>query len=107
MPNDYFQKIIEESRKEDRRLRWEGTCLDYLKLIKDNPVIAQLAPGRIYSMIMQKGVEPLVNVAKLPDFEDMVGYKFFSEELFGLEEPIHDIMKFFKAGARRTETGKR
>src|SRR3972149_9933809 len=107
MPKENFQKIIEESRKGEKRLIWEGTCLDYLSLVKDNPAISQLAPGRIYNMITQKRVEPVASVVKLPDYEDMVQYRFFSEELFGLEEPLHDIMKFFKAGARRTETGKR
>jgi serine protein kinase len=76
-------------------------------LVKENPAIAQLAPGRIYNMIMQKGTEPVDEALKLPDYEDMVSYRFFKDELFGLDEPLHDILRFFKAGARRTETGKR
>ena len=107
MPKDYFRKFIEESRKEERETQWEGTCLDYLALVKENPAIAQLAPGRIYDMVIHKGTEPVQGTVKLPDYEDMVSYNFFIEELFGLEETLHDIMKFFKAGARRTETGKR
>jgi serine protein kinase len=107
MPKDYFQKIIEEHRKEGKKIHWEGTCLDYLALVKENPAIAQLAPGRIYNMVMLKGTEAVQGATKIPDYEDMVSYKFFSDELFGLEEPLHDIMRFFKAGARRTETGKR
>ncbi len=102
-----FQKIIEDSRKGEKETQWEGMCLQYMELIKENPSIAQLAPGRLYSMVMDRGIEPVQDMIKLPDYEDMVRYRFFSEELFGLEEPIHDIMKFFKAGARRTETGKR
>ncbi|MDP2708561.1 MAG: protein prkA [bacterium] len=102
-----FKKIIEESRKEEKRFMWEGTCLDYLTIVQENPTVAQLAPGRIFQTIMQKGTEPADNIVKLPDYEDLVNYRFFSDELFGLEEPLHDIMKFFKAGARRTETGKR
>jgi serine protein kinase len=107
MPKEYFQKIIEEQRKEGKKIQWEGTCLDYLALVKHNPAVAQLAPGRIYNMVMLEGTEPIKEATKIPDYEDMVGYKFFSDELFGLEEPLHDIMRFFKAGARRTETGKR
>ncbi len=102
-----FQKIIEDSRKEDRQIRWEGTCLQYLEQVRENPAVAQLAPGRLFHMVMNRGTEPVQEFTKLPDYEDMVRYRFFQEELFGLEEPIHDIMNFFKAGARRTETGKR
>jgi serine protein kinase len=102
-----FQRLIEESRKEEQETPWEGTCLEYMELIKKNPAIAQLAPGRLYKMVMDRGTEPIQDSIKLPDYEDMVSYSFFQDELYGLEEPLHDIMRFFKAGARRTETGKR
>ena len=107
MPKLDFQRIIEDSRKDEKEAQWEGTCLDYLELVKEDPAISQLAPGRLYQMIMNKGTESIHDFVKLPDYEDMVRYKFFQDELYGLEEPLHDIMKFFKAGARRTETGKR
>jgi len=102
-----FQKIIEESRQEEQEQQWEGTCLEYLELIKENPNIAQLGPGKLYKMVMDRGTEPIEDAVKLLDYEDMVRYRFFQDELYGLEEPLHDIMRFFKAGARRTETGKR
>ena len=102
-----FKKIIEESRKEDEEAQWEGTCLQYMELIKKNLSIARLAPGRLYEMVMDRGSEPIEDSVKLPDYEDMVRYNFFQDELYGLEESLHDVMRFFKAGARRTETGKR
>ncbi len=102
-----FQKIIEDSRGKEKETRWEGTCLEYLELVRENPSIAQLAPGRLYHMVMDRGTEPVQDVVKLPDYDDLVRYRFFLGELYGLEEPLHDIMRFFKAGARRTETGKR
>ena len=55
MSKDYFRKLIEESRKEERELHWEGTCPDYMPLVKENPNIVQLASGRIYHMIRHKG----------------------------------------------------
>ena len=58
MSIDNLQKLIEESRKQERESQWEGTFLEYLALVKDNPAIAQLAPGRIYTMVMEKGVSP-------------------------------------------------
>lgn len=107
MPTRDFQRVIEESRKQERGTLWEGTCLEYLVRVKEEPAIAQLAPGRLYHMVMDKGTTPVEDRVLLPDYEDLVRYSFFQEELFGLEEPLHDIMKFFRAGARRTETGKR
>jgi len=102
-----FEEIIQSSRKEEKETLWEGTCLDYMELVKEDSSSAQLAPGRLYNMIMARGTEAVRDVLKLPDYEDMERYRFFQNELYGLEEAIHDIMRFFKAGARRTETGKR
>ncbi|MGA1869301.1 MAG: PrkA family serine protein kinase [bacterium] len=109
MDNDNidFKKIIEKSREDKIKEDWEGTCLDYLELVKADPVISQLAPGRLFNMIMKRGTEPLDNYYKLPDYQDLVRYNFFKDEIFGIEESLHDIMKFFRAGAHRTETGKR
>ncbi len=98
--------LIQESRRKGDT-RWEGTMKDYMALLHDNPPLAQTAPGRIYEMIMQKGVMELPEHVKLPHYEDLVRYNFFADEIFGIEEVLHDLVRFFRAGANRTETGKR
>ena len=86
---------------------WEGTMKEYLALVAEEPKIAQSAPARIYDLIASKGVAAQPESEKLPHYEDMVRYNFFSSEIFGIEEPLHDLVRFFRAGANRTETGKR
>lgn len=86
---------------------WEGTFREYLALVAENPKICQSAPARIYDMVMSKGVKGTLESEKLPHYEDLVRYNFFSQEIFGIEEAIHDLVRFFRAGANRTETGKR
>jgi len=86
---------------------WEGTMKGYLALVAEDPKIAQSAPARIYDMIASKKVSELPESEKLPHYEDLVRYNFFSSEIFGIEEPLHDLVRFFRAGANRTETGKR
>ncbi|MGA1823570.1 MAG: hypothetical protein ACMUIP_02825, partial [bacterium] len=69
MDNDNidFKKIIEKSREEKVKENWEGTCLEYLDLVKTDPVIAQLAPGRLFNMIKQdSGV-----IGRVNSFNDM------------------------------------
>jgi len=58
-------------------------------------------------MIMKHGTEEVEPSLKTMGYEDLVRYKFFEGKIFGTLEPIHDLMKFLKASARRTETGKR
>ncbi len=86
---------------------WEGTFREYLAMVAENPNIGRTAPARVYDMIISKGVRGATEQEKLPHYEDLVSYAFFSEEIFGIEEPLHDLVRFFRAGANRTETGKR
>jgi len=81
--------------------------LQYLNKVKENPDIANFAPGRIYNMIMKYGNTPIEDDLKITGYEDLVKYNFFDGKIFGTYEAIHDIMRFMKASARRTETGKR
>jgi len=106
METDFRQTILEQ-RKVKKIANWEGTVLDYLKLVQDNPGIANFAPGRIYNMIMKYDTEEVDAQFKTRGYEDLVRYLFFKNNIFGTLEPIHDLMRFMKAAARRTETGKR
>jgi len=102
-----FRTMILDQRREKSSINWEGTALDYLEMVRENPDLARFAPGRIYDMIMRYGVRNLESSLKIRGYEDMVQYKFFDGKIFGTYEALHDIMRFLKASARRTETGKR
>jgi len=104
-----FKQAIVMQKKSSVYHGWEGNLLEYLQEVHKNPDIANFAPGRIYNMVMKYGIETVSNEMKLAGYEDLVEYKFFDGNIFGLESKmaIHDIMKFLKAAARRTETGKR
>lgn len=102
-----FQSIINENRAKKSATSWQGTCLEYLDLVKKNPGLAMSAPSRLYNMVIEQGTSPSTEKVTLPGYEDLVKYNFFDGQIFGVDESIHDIVKFFHAGARRTETGKR
>ena len=102
-----FKDLILDQRKTKKVVKWEGSCLDYLHKVKETPEIAQFAPARIYNMIMKDGVSDVPNELKINGYDDLVQYNFFKDKIFGTLEPIHDLMRFMKASARRTETGKR
>jgi len=104
---DEFTKAI-AAQKEGREIEdWKGTMLEYLHLVKDNPLVCNFAPGRVYNMIMNHGVGEVEDEFKLRGYEDLITYNFFDDKIYGTKESLHDIMRFLKAAARRTETGKR
>ncbi len=103
---DSLDELVRES-KSVHDTAWEGTMRDYMNLVHANPKIAQLAPGRIYETVLENGTTEITGFEKLPHYEDEVKYNFFAGEIFGIEEVLHDLVRFFRAGANRTETGKR
>ncbi|GIN19358.1 MAG TPA: protein prkA [Bacillus bacterium] len=92
-------KKIEQYRSQEEKLRWEGTFADYLKLVKEKPWVAQSAHSRIYNMIRDAGVEE-ENGHKI--------YRFFSHEMFGLEEALEKLVEeYFHPAAKRLDVRKR
>ncbi|AVM23111.1 PrkA family serine protein kinase [Bacillus pumilus] len=92
-------KKIEQHREEEQRLKWEGTFSDYLDIIKANPLVAQSAHSRVYHMIKDSGVEEENGVRT---------YKFFDQELFGLEESLERLVEeYFHPAAKRLDVRKR
>lgn len=103
-----LKELIIKQREFKAIETFQGTTLQYLEMVKQRPEIARFAPGRIYNSIISHGTEDVPPEYKTRGYEDLVKYLFFSNgRIFGTLEPLHDIMRFLKAAANRTETGKR
>src|SRR5439155_22835132 len=92
-------KRLEEYRDRERELMWEGTFGQYFEIASKKPEVGQLSHERIYHMIMNAGVE-----------ETRTGeprYNFFSQEIFGIEKPLQQIVDYFHSAAQRLEVRKR
>jgi len=90
---------VKSYREEENRLKWEGTFADYLNIIRERPEVAQTAHSRVYNMIKSSGVEER-------DGQKM--YKFFGQEIFGLETAIERLVEeYFHPAARRLDVRKR
>jgi serine protein kinase len=95
---DILRKL-QDYREQEERLKWEGTFAEYLELIKEKPYIAQSAHSRVYNMIKDAGIETVQGKKK---------YKFFDEQIFGLEEPIERLIEeYFHPAAKRLDVRKR
>jgi predicted Ser/Thr protein kinase len=92
-------KRLEEYRERERSLSWEGTFAQYFEIATHQKSVAQLSHDRIYSMITAGGTE--TNRLGEPQ------YKFFSEEIFGIEKSLQQIVDYFRSAAQRLEVRKR
>src|SRR5699024_5506294 len=90
---------VKNYREEERRLKWEGTFAEYLEIVKKQPEVAQTAHSRVYHMIKSFGVK---------EKDDKKVYKFFENEIFGLEDALERLVEeYFHPAARRLDVRKR
>jgi serine protein kinase len=92
-------KRLEEYRDRERELAWEGTFAQYFEIACKKPQVARLSHERIYHMIMDAGVETTRTGEPR--------YNFFSQEIFGIEKPLQQIVDYFHSAAQRLEVRKR
>jgi serine protein kinase len=92
-------KRLEEYRDRERSLGWEGTFSQYFEIATQRPSVAQLSHERIYNMIVAAGSE----TTKLGEQR----FNFFSEDIFGIEKPLQQIVEYFHSAAQRLEVRKR
>lgn len=73
---------------------------EYVELVCRTPTIAASAHGRIFDMLSSAGF-----VAD--DVHDTVRASFFDDEVFGLDQPLHDLAEYFRTAARGHPTRRR
>lgn len=108
MANFDIAGIIQKDRDERKHTQFEGTLLDYLEIVKENPETAILAHQRMYNLITAPGVETL-STDESPRLRRIYGndilkrYKFFSEDFFGIDKTIMKIVRYFHSAAMAGE----
>lgn len=102
-----YLEMIKKQRGQKKNDKFEGTFLDYLKELENNPEIAQHAHKRLYNAICEKGVEVLPTEDdrkhKIFNGDNIKIYDYFKEEFYGNERVIEKLMRFLKGASLRGE----
>ncbi|HUK89670.1 MAG TPA: protein prkA, partial [Blastocatellia bacterium] len=98
-----LSELLETHRRDRDKLAWQGTFRDYFELALQNPGISKLSHARICDMIIAAGLEKDNEGSR----NEVVRYKFFADDLFGIEYPISKIVEYFKSAGQRLEVRKR
>lgn len=93
-----LEQRLRLARESELALAWRGRFSDYVELVRRRPQVAALAHERIYRMIMAEG---------LCHEADRERYRFFEGELFGLDQPLKQLVEYYASAARRLEVRKR
>ena len=95
---DIFEKIDAHLQRHCLE-EWEGTFRDFLTLVIKQPSLGLRAHARLYNMIRSAGVEV--------DDDGKEHYAFFEKDLFGINEPLAQVVEYFKAAAMGSDVGRR
>lgn len=90
---------LEAFHSQESELQWQGKFREYFNQVRERPHLARLAHARIYHMIADSGIETLSDGTHR--------YKFFENDLFGLEHSLEQLVEYFHSAAQRLEVRKR
>lgn len=103
-----FKEFIKSDRESRNKENFEGTFLDYLETVTEDPEIAKLSHRRIYDMIVSKGVEVLKGeenpkVKKIYGNDSIRKYGFFKDDFFGIDKIIMKLVNYFHSASMNGE----
>ena len=101
MPDNIMsiEEILAVSEREAALYDWQGTFADYLAMVVENPSVVKLAHARVRDAILAQKVDTL------PTGEPI--YRLFEKDIFGLDDVLKQVVEYFEAAAKGTETRKR
>ncbi len=106
--NKEFETLIKKDRDLNHTRSWHGNLLGYLDKVKSDPSIAKLAHARVYDTLVKAGIRDIhekhdPHVQRLYKDESIKLYDFFTEEFFGIEKTVSQIVRYFHAASLKGE----
>lgn len=108
MAKQELSGIIRKDREDRKVKHFEGSFLEYVDIVKENPDISMLAHQRMYNIITRQGYEA-VNTDESPRLRRIYGndlikkYHFFSEDFYGIDKTIMKLVRYFHSAAMAGE----
>lgn len=100
---DQLKRITSKFNKEEfTSLHEEMSFNEYLEKVYVNPFLIRTAYQRLYDMVLRAGSEEIIHYGK-----KLVHYKFFDENICGLEETLDQLVQFLRGAARGHGTEER
>ena len=102
-----FLDLIESHRSKKKDKKFDGTFLNYLDVVLENPDTVQSAHKRLHGAIVSHGVELMSSEdprkRKIFDGDNLKIYDYFKNEFFGMERVIYKVMRYLRSASLRGE----
>ena len=100
-------EVIQQQRERNKKEKFEGTFLDYVSIVEEDPDVAKSSHKRLYDSISCHGVQRISDSdprkKKIFDNDSIKIYDYFKHEFFGIEVVIEKIMRFLKSASLKGE----
>lgn len=103
-----FHDLIKRDREARKHEQFEGTFLEYLERLRDEPDIVMLAHERLYHLVTRAGIG-IVHTEDDPRLKRIYGnqtlkrYKFFENDFFGIDQTLMEIIRYLHSATMRGE----
>ena len=102
-----FLEVIKNQRESNKKEKFEGTFLDYLEMVQEDPSIVKTGHQRLYDALARHGIESMPNSdprkSRVFDNDNIKVYDYFKDHFFGMEKVIMKLMRFLKSAAHKGE----
>ena len=102
-----FLDIIKDQRLKSKKDKFEGTFLEYLELVQEDPSIIKLSHKRLCDAIEEHGITEMsdddARKHKLFGGDNIKIYDYFASEFFGMEKVISKVMRYLKSASLKGE----
>lgn len=103
-----FKEMIQNDRECKNKVKFDGTFLQYLNIVKENPDIAKLAHKRMYDIIIKDGFDVLKpeenpRIKKIYGNDIIKRYNFFKDNFFGIDKILMKIVNYFYSASMKGE----
>lgn len=103
-----IQELILTHRAKRQEKNWKGSFVEYLELVKQDPSRVHLAHRTVYDMLISYGVKDILNTddprtKRLYKDSGLKTYGFFSDEFYGIENTVDQIVRYFHSAALKGE----
>src|SRR5262249_17198822 len=108
MDRPSFEQLIKDDRAAQDLKAWRGSFLEYLDLVRDDPSIPKLSHARVFDTITRAGTHDIQEsddprVKRLYKDESLKVFHFFSDEFFGIEKTVSQIVRYFHSASLKGE----
>ena len=86
-------KVIKKQRDDgEKKQKFSGTFVDYLKLVEKDPSIIKTSHKRLYESLMEDGCRKMPDSdprkSRIFDNENVNIYPYFEKHFFGMEKSL-------------------